>query len=104
MPREPDELLCSPSAAPRTSSYLSLAKKLFVPPILHTLIFNRAPEDVLAWGERLASWGPAYILPAHLVSSRSRTLPLLFSHSQYLHYPHEALVVSRFTSNHRHPR
>eukprot|EP00192_Tetraselmis_astigmatica_P004334 CAMPEP_0117673036 /NCGR_PEP_ID=MMETSP0804-20121206/14250_1 /TAXON_ID=1074897 /ORGANISM="Tetraselmis astigmatica, Strain CCMP880" /LENGTH=475 /DNA_ID=CAMNT_0005481731 /DNA_START=42 /DNA_END=1469 /DNA_ORIENTATION=- len=49
-----------------TQSFKSLKGKLFVPPILHTLIFNRSPEDVSAWGERLASWGPASILPAHL--------------------------------------
>lgn len=56
-----------PLGPARTASFKSLTKKLFVPPILHTLIFNRAPEDVLAWGERLASWGPTSILPAHLV-------------------------------------
>lgn len=48
------------------SSFKSLLKKLFVPPILRTLIFNRSPEEVLAWGDRIASWRPTSVLPAHL--------------------------------------
>jgi len=47
-------------------SFRSLLRTLFVPPILRTLIFNRAPEEVAAWGERIASWRPASVIPAHL--------------------------------------
>uniref|UniRef100_A0A061SH43 Uncharacterized protein n=1 Tax=Tetraselmis sp. GSL018 TaxID=582737 RepID=A0A061SH43_9CHLO len=48
------------------SSFASIARKLFVPPILHVLIFNRSPEAVAAWGEVIASWRPRAVLPAHL--------------------------------------
>ncbi|HIK16009.1 MAG TPA: DUF4336 domain-containing protein [Leptolyngbyaceae cyanobacterium M33_DOE_097] len=38
---------------------------LFVAPILQTLILNRAPEETLAWADRVAQWRFHRILPCH---------------------------------------
>ncbi len=40
--------------------------RLFVAPILQTLILNRAPQETLAWAERVASWNFERIIPCHL--------------------------------------
>ena len=39
--------------------------RLFVAPILQTLILNRAPEETLAWADKVASWNFEYIIPCH---------------------------------------
>ncbi|MEL6815962.1 MAG: DUF4336 domain-containing protein [Cyanobacteria bacterium J06598_3] len=38
---------------------------LRVAPILQTLIFNRGPEAVLAWADRIAQWDFEQIIPCH---------------------------------------
>lgn len=40
--------------------------RLFVAPILQTLILCRSPWDVLAWANRVASWDFQRIIPGHL--------------------------------------
>lgn len=40
--------------------------RLFVAPILQTLILNRAPKDTLAWVDRVAHWEFQRIIPCHL--------------------------------------
>lgn len=40
--------------------------RLFVAPILQTLILNRAPKETLAWADRIASWDFQQIIPCHL--------------------------------------
>ena len=39
--------------------------KLIVAPILQTLIFNRAPDKVLAWADRIAQWNFERVIPCH---------------------------------------
>ena len=39
--------------------------KLLVAPILQTLIFNRGPEAVLAWADKIAQWDFEQIIPCH---------------------------------------
>lgn len=39
--------------------------QLLVAPILQTLIFNRGPEAVLAWADRIAQWDFQQIVPCH---------------------------------------
>ncbi|MEM9215539.1 MAG: DUF4336 domain-containing protein [Cyanobacteria bacterium P01_F01_bin.150] len=40
--------------------------RLFVAPILQQLIFNRDPETVLAWRDRVCQWDFQQIIPCHL--------------------------------------
>jgi Domain of unknown function (DUF4336) len=40
--------------------------RLFVAPILQQLILNRAPQDTLAWANRITQWDFAQIIPCHL--------------------------------------
>jgi hypothetical protein len=42
--------------------------RLFVAPILQTLILNRAPKETLAWADRVASWNFERIIPCHFDS------------------------------------
>lgn len=39
--------------------------RLFVAPILQTLILNRAPEETIAWADKVASWDFNKIIPCH---------------------------------------
>ena len=39
--------------------------RLFVAPILQTLILNRAPQETLDWASRVASWDFERIIPCH---------------------------------------
>lgn len=39
--------------------------RLFVAPILQTLILNRAPSETIAWAEKVASWDFKRIIPCH---------------------------------------
>lgn len=40
--------------------------RLFVAPILQTLILNRAPRETLDWAQRVAQWDFRQIIPCHL--------------------------------------
>ncbi|MBA2750273.1 MAG: DUF4336 domain-containing protein [Tatlockia sp.] len=40
-------------------------RKLFVAPVLQTLILNRAPTETLAWADKVASWNFERIIPCH---------------------------------------
>jgi Domain of unknown function (DUF4336) len=42
--------------------------RLFVAPILQTLILNRAPQEAIAWAEKIASWDFHWVIPCHLDS------------------------------------
>jgi hypothetical protein len=42
--------------------------RLFVAPILQTLILNRAPKETIDWAERVASWSFQRIIPCHFDS------------------------------------
>ncbi|MEO1123668.1 MAG: DUF4336 domain-containing protein [Cyanobacteria bacterium J06635_15] len=45
---------------------LHSAGRLWVAPVLQTLILNRAPQATLAWVERVAQWPFERIIPCHL--------------------------------------
>ncbi len=40
--------------------------RLFVAPILQILILNRAPEETIAWADKIAKWDFKRIIPCHL--------------------------------------
>lgn len=40
--------------------------RLLVPPILRSLVFNRAPEETIAWAQRVSRWPFERIIPCHL--------------------------------------
>jgi hypothetical protein len=44
---------------------LSGKGRLFVAPILQTLILNRAPQETLDWANQVASWDFERIIPCH---------------------------------------
>jgi hypothetical protein len=39
--------------------------RLFVAPVLQTLILNRAPKETLDWADKVASWDFQWIIPCH---------------------------------------
>ncbi|MDP5337193.1 MAG: DUF4336 domain-containing protein [Nodularia sp. (in: cyanobacteria)] len=39
--------------------------RLFVAPILQTLILNRAPRETIDWAQKVASWNFEWIIPCH---------------------------------------
>ncbi|MBD2436210.1 DUF4336 domain-containing protein [Nostoc sp. FACHB-110] len=39
--------------------------RLFVAPVLQTLILNRAPKETLNWADKVASWDFQWIIPCH---------------------------------------
>ncbi|MCF4970144.1 DUF4336 domain-containing protein [Nostoc sp. CMAA1605] len=39
--------------------------RLFVAPILQTLILNRAPQETINWANKVASWNFEWIIPCH---------------------------------------
>jgi hypothetical protein len=47
--------------------------RLFVAPILQTLILNRDPHETLAWADRVAQWDFHQIIPCHLDAPLSAT-------------------------------
>ena len=49
-------------------NFKALQGGLLVAPILQKLILNREPERVLAWADKVASWGFKRIIPAHLAN------------------------------------
>ena len=42
--------------------------RLFVAPILQTLILNRAPQETIDWADKVASWDFRWIIPCHFDS------------------------------------
>jgi Domain of unknown function (DUF4336) len=42
--------------------------RLFVAPILQTLILNRAPQETIDWANKVASWNFQWIIPCHFDS------------------------------------
>ncbi|MBD2211547.1 DUF4336 domain-containing protein [Nostoc linckia FACHB-104] len=39
--------------------------RLFVAPILQTLILNRAPQETINWADKIANWNFEWIIPCH---------------------------------------
>ena len=42
--------------------------RLFVAPVLQTLILNRAPRETIEWADKVASWDFQWIIPCHFDS------------------------------------
>ncbi|TAE59699.1 MAG: DUF4336 domain-containing protein [Nostocales cyanobacterium] len=40
--------------------------RIFVAPVLQTLILNRAPQETLKWADQVAKWNIEWIIPCHL--------------------------------------
>jgi hypothetical protein len=51
--------------------------ELIVAPILQALILNRAPEETLAWADRISQWSFHRVIPCHL-QSPVKTTPAAF--------------------------
>jgi hypothetical protein len=47
--------------------------RLFIAPILQTLILNRAPEDTIKWADKIATWNFERIIPCHFDSPIAAT-------------------------------
>lgn len=47
--------------------------RIFVAPILQTLILNRDPQKVIAWADRVASWDFKMIVPCHFGNAIAAT-------------------------------
>ena len=47
--------------------------RIFVAPILQTLIFNRDPLAVIAWADKVASWNFERIIPCHFDNAIAAT-------------------------------
>jgi hypothetical protein len=47
--------------------------RLFVAPILQTLILNRAPEETIKWADKIATWNFENIIPCHFDSPIAAT-------------------------------
>jgi len=63
--------------------------RLTVAPILQTLIFNRGPEQVLAWVERIAQWDFEQVIPCHF-SAPVKATPDEFSRAfEFLRRPNK---------------
>ncbi|MBD2203125.1 DUF4336 domain-containing protein [Calothrix sp. FACHB-1219] len=52
----------------RSFAALSGDGRLFVAPILQTLILNRAPKETINWANKVASWDFHWIIPCHFDS------------------------------------
>lgn len=52
----------------RSSDALRGNGRLFVAPILQTLILNRAPRETIEWADKVASWDFQWIIPCHFDS------------------------------------
>lgn len=46
---------------------------IFVPPILRKLIFNREPEMVIEWADKVSQWPIKRIIPSHLANNLQAT-------------------------------
>lgn len=69
--------------------------RLFVAPILQTLIFNREPQTVLDWAERVATWQFERIIPCHLeapLAANPQTFRQAFTFLQQ--HPAESLLAT----------
>ena len=47
--------------------------RIFVAPILQTLILNRDPQTVIAWADKVASWNFVRIVPCHFDNAIAAT-------------------------------
>jgi hypothetical protein len=72
--------------------------RLFVAPVLQSLILNRAPKETLEWADKVASWDFQRIVPCHLNSPVSAT-PLQFRQAFCFLEKQPAVSAGLFDSN-----
>ncbi len=63
--------------------------RLFVAPILQTLILNRAPKETIQWADRVASWNFKRIIPCHFdspINANSQQFRQAFSFLEKQHF------------------
>lgn len=78
----------------QTFEALHRGGRLFVAPILQTLILNRAPKQTLAWADKVASWDFKQIVPCHFDA------PILAGPTQF----RQAFsFLEKFSGNHSQP-
>lgn len=54
-------------------SFRALQDGLIVPPIIRQLIFNREPEKVLEWADKVSQWPIKRIIPSHMANDIQAT-------------------------------
>lgn len=63
--------------------------RLVVAPILQTLIFNRDPQTVLAWVDRIAQWDFHQVIPSHFSAPIDATAAEFLQAFEFLRRPSE---------------
>jgi hypothetical protein len=72
--------------------------RLFVAPILQTLILNRAPQETINWADKVASWDFVRIIPCHFdspIAASSRQFRQAFAFLENQPYLGEGLYGSK---------
>ncbi|MFB2736345.1 DUF4336 domain-containing protein [Umezakia ovalisporum] len=70
--------------------------RLFVAPILQTLILNRAPQETIDWAEKVATWDFQWIIPCHF-DSPIKAQPYQFRQAFSFLQKHPVTSVGSFT-------
>ncbi|CEJ45857.1 Uncharacterized protein apha_02185 [Umezakia ovalisporum] len=70
--------------------------RLFVAPILQTLILNRAPQETIDWAEKVATWDFQWIIPCHF-DSPIEAQPYQFRQAFSFLQKHPVTSVGSFT-------
>ena len=63
--------------------------RLTVAPILQTLIFNRGPEQVLAWVDKIARWDFTQVIPCHFSAPVAATSDEFYRAFEFLRRPNQ---------------
>lgn len=72
--------------------------RLFVAPILQTLILNRAPSETIEWADKVASWNFQWIIPCHF-DSPIQAQPYQFRQAFYFLEKQPAISTDLFNSS-----
>ncbi|QSJ18080.1 DUF4336 domain-containing protein [Nostoc sp. UHCC 0702] len=72
--------------------------RLFVAPILQTLILNRAPRETIDWADKVASWDFQWIIPCHF-DSPIQAQPYQFRQAFSFLEKQPAVSAGLFSSN-----
>jgi hypothetical protein len=69
--------------------------RIFVAPVLQSLILNRAPQETINWADQIAQWDFQWIIPCHFDAPiKAKPLQLRKAFSFLEQYPIEGLVHS----------
>jgi hypothetical protein len=72
--------------------------RLFVAPVLQTLILNRAPKETIHWANKVASWDFQWIIPCHF-DAPIKAAPYQFRQAFSFLEKQPAVSAGLFTSN-----